>query len=235
MKWKNDHLQIYFPKSDQIGLNKDEARHIFPNPNNSSVCPLPALESYLLFFPSFFVDGKKLFPGIYQKKSFNTCLQRVTKPNSHLYKIINIKSQELGSHSICKGAATYCCASVHPGPLIVSVCLGAGWTVGRVKEQYLKYEDAGDELDGRTLTGIPPTSRNFGISPVCFKQTTENSKDIDEFASIVFPIKHSLLISLRHVLLATFIYNEKWTIQMILPSYLLAQSLYFASYGHYPN
>ena len=59
--------------------------------------------------------------------------------------------------------------------------MGAGWTVGRVKEKYLKYENAGDELVGRILTGIPPTSYEFGISPVCFKQTTENLNDVDNF------------------------------------------------------
>ena len=91
----------------------------------------------------------------------------------------------------------------------------ASCTVGRVKERYLKYKNVGDELVGRTLTGIPPTSCNFRISPVYFKQTTENLKDIDEFASLVFPIEHFVLISLSHVLLATFIFYEEWTIQMI--------------------
>ena len=38
----------------------------------------------------------------------------------------------------------------------------------------------------RTITGIPPTSYDFGISPAYFKRTTENSKDIDDFASLVF-------------------------------------------------
>ena len=87
----------------------------------------------------------------------------------------------------------------------VLVCLRAGWTVCSVKEQYLKYENAGDELVGCTLTGIPPTSCDHGISPVYLKQTAENSKDIDKFASLVFSIKYSVLISSSHVLLATFI------------------------------
>ena len=67
------------------------------------------------------------------------------------------------------------------------MCLRAGWSVGRVKEQCLKYENDEDELVGRTLTEIPPTSCDFGISPVYFKQTTENSANIDDFSSLVFP------------------------------------------------
>ena len=92
--------------------------------------------------------------------------------------------------------------------------------------QYLKYENAGDELVGCTLTGI---------SPVCFKQPTENSNDIDEFARLVFSIEHSVPISLSHVLLVRFIFNEKWTIEMIPPTYLLAQSLYLTLCEYYPN
>ena len=96
--------------------------------------------SYILVFPSIFVDGNKLFSGKDQKKRFNTFLQRVTKSNSHLYQALHVDPKELGSYSIRKVVAIYCCIDVHPGPTIVSVCLRAAWTVGRVKERYLKYE-----------------------------------------------------------------------------------------------
>ena len=131
---------IYFRKHkfDQIGLNKEEARHVYFNPNDEAVCSLLVLTSYLLDFPSIFVDGNKLFPGKDQKKRFNTCLHRVAHSNTHLYQTLSVDPKELGSHLICKSAATYCCTSVHPGPPIVSVCLRAGWTAGRVKERYLK-------------------------------------------------------------------------------------------------
>ena len=79
-----------------------------------------------------------------------------------------IEPDEIGSHSICKGAVTYCSAGVHLGPPIVSVYSWAGWRIDRVKEWYLQYEYAGDELLGQTLAGIPPTSCAFCISPFCF-------------------------------------------------------------------
>ena len=42
LKWENDHVKVYFSKhkSDQIGLNKDEARHIYSNPKDPVVCPI---------------------------------------------------------------------------------------------------------------------------------------------------------------------------------------------------
>ena len=85
VKWEIDHLKIYFPKyeSDQIGLNKNEARSVYSNPDDPSVFPLQALASYLLVFPSILVDGNKLFPGKDQKKRFNTWIYRVTDSDSH--------------------------------------------------------------------------------------------------------------------------------------------------------
>ena len=67
----------------------------------------------------------------------------MVKTNEEDFQSIYVDINEIGSHSIRKGAATYCCAGVHPGPPIVSVGLRAGWTIGRVKERYLKYENAG--------------------------------------------------------------------------------------------
>ena len=44
MTWESDHLKIYFArhKSDQIGLNKVEARHVYSNPCCPVVCPVRA-------------------------------------------------------------------------------------------------------------------------------------------------------------------------------------------------
>ena len=102
VKWENNNLKIYSPKhkSDHIGLSKDEARDIYSNPNDPSVCPLCELASYLLVFPSIFVDGNKLFPGKDQKKRFNTCFHRVIKSNSHQHETLHVDPNELGSDLI---------------------------------------------------------------------------------------------------------------------------------------
>ena len=118
---------------------------------------------------------QKLFSGSDQKKRFNSCLHRVMHYNTHIYKTSFVDPKEIGSHSIRKGAAMYCCADIHPGLPIVSVCLRAGWTIGRVKERSLKYENTGDEFVGLILTVIPLTNCKFGIPPVYFScsQTDE--------------------------------------------------------------
>ena len=69
---ENDHLKVNFPiyKSDQIDLNKEEARLIYSNTKDSAVYLIQALASYLLAFPEIFINGNKLFPGNDQKRKF---------------------------------------------------------------------------------------------------------------------------------------------------------------------
>ena len=70
-----------------------------------------------------FHDTKKLFPVKDQEKRFHTYLCRVMQCITHIYETLFDDAKEIGSHSIRKAAATYCCAGVHPGPPIVSICL----------------------------------------------------------------------------------------------------------------
>ena len=128
LKWENDHLKVYFAnhKSDIIDLNKGEARHMYSNPKDPAVCPIQTLASYLLVFQETFINGNKLLTGKNQKKRFNSCLHRIFHSNKHIYQTIFVDPDDNGSHSIRKGAAIYCCAGVHLGPPIVSVCLQAG-------------------------------------------------------------------------------------------------------------
>ena len=68
--------------------------------------------------------------------------------NTHIYQILFVDPDKMGSHPIRKCSVTYCCAGLHPEPLIVSVYLKAGWKIGRVKEKSLKYKNVGGKIVG---------------------------------------------------------------------------------------
>ena len=95
-------------------------------------------------------------------------------------------------------------------PPIVSIYLCTDWTTGRVKERYLKSENAGDELVGRTLTGIPPTSCNFDISPVYFVQNSEYTDKIKDLLKVAFPVLRNRVASMCRSLIAYFIHHEEF-------------------------
>ena len=154
--------------------------------------------------------------------------------NTHIYMNLFFHPEEIGSHLIRRGTATYCRAGAHPDPPIVSVCLRAGWTIGRVKERYLKYENAGHELVGRTLTGILPTSCEFGISPVLFLIFTNICKP--SWRICMSCITYSTFKILSHILLSrTFIHHENWTVQATSQTCPLKSSLCFSFTEKYPN
>ena len=56
--------------------------------------------------------------------------------------------QHIGTHSIRKGAVSYLSA-VPGGPQTVAVCICADWTMGKVKDTYMRYVDSGDQFVGR--------------------------------------------------------------------------------------
>ena len=213
LKWEADHLKIYFPchKSDPKGETKEIPRHVYSNPLILEVCPLRALSSYLMVFPDILNEGVRLFPGgDDQKKRFNRLFNECLERNSEEFLTkLGVDYTEIDTHSIRIGTATYCCSGAHPGPLIVSVCLRAGWSLGRVKERYLKYEPCGDEVFGRTLTGIPSTCGELTPSPVYFNSKTI-IQCIKQLSSLIFRNHHSLM-PLIEAMLASFIYHESWT------------------------
>ena len=229
MRWENDTLKVFFPrhKDDAVGLTKDEARHVYSNPLAPAVCALRALASYLVIFPKMLIDDNCLFPRTQQKSRFNRLLYEVLMKHEAIFQAHGTDPTEIGSHSIRKGAATYCCAGAIPGPPIVSVCLSVGWTIGKVKERYLKYENSGDQYVRRTLTGISPSSGEFAFSP-CYFKPDSNEDFINNLSTFVFPTQDpTLAIFIKH-LLASFIYHEEFTTKYTPPESPLMHCSYFS-------
>ena len=53
-------------------------------------------------------------------------------------------------------------------PPIVSICIRCGWTMGGVKNGYLKDEEAGDQYMGQCNTDKYQLSKRFSLSPAYF-------------------------------------------------------------------
>ena len=89
---------------------------------------------------------------------------------------------------------------------------------------------------GRTLTGIPPTSVEFGISQVYFKSGSNVNNEIEEFLSVCFPsLEHPRIHGLSRVLLASLIYHEKWTEENTHAASPLFNTSYYSYHVCYTN
>jgi hypothetical protein len=177
-------MQVYFghQKNDQEGERPKDPRHVFPNPVNPAVCPVLSLAIYLLC-TGFEEEPNKLFPGGKQYDRYHKALKRLLEDpvvKAEL-KGRGIDPSQIGTHSVRKGAATYCASGLTAGPSMAAIQLRAGWTLEGVQNRYIRYEGAGDQVVGRTVSGLPYTTVDFAILPPFFRVSGDLLKTaIDE-------------------------------------------------------
>lgn len=139
-------------KTNQTGEEAKYPRHMFANPVDPVVCPVLSLSFYLTScFNSFTVsDDSPLFPGAPQENRFSRILKRVLVEHQAEVNAMGFELDEIGTHSIRKGASSYL-TSLPGGPPAAVSSLRGGWTMGNVKDRYFKYQEAGDQYVGRCL------------------------------------------------------------------------------------
>ncbi|KAL7575924.1 hypothetical protein ACA910_000723 [Epithemia clementina (nom. ined.)] len=78
-----------------------------------------------------------LFPGNDQYQRFSTILHCCIVEHEAEVLAQGYIPSDIGTHSIRKGAITYM-ASLPGGPSIASICIRSGWTLGNVKDIYMR-------------------------------------------------------------------------------------------------
>jgi len=211
-----DAFQVFFEhsKTDQLGEESKYPRHLYANPLEPSICPVMSLT---LYFSSCFncpvTLDSYLFPGRDQEERFSKIMKRVLLTHEKEVAELGNDIRLIGTHSIRKGAVSYM-ASVPGGPPAASICVRAGWTMGRVKDIYMRYVDSGDQFVGRCLSLLPLLSSHFASSPPYFPETaTDDEKNwLDALRQAQFPMVASLpnYAMLTRMCLATLLYHRKW-------------------------
>ncbi|CAN0513534.1 unnamed protein product, partial [Phaeothamnion confervicola] len=115
-------------------------------------------------------QDRKLFPGHDQYQRFGAFLGRKASGTDNLFEFFDVAAKDIGTHSARKGAATYAASGSTACPPIPAICLRAGWTVGPVQDRYIRYEAAGDQYMGRTVSGLPLSSHDFCVLPPHLKK-----------------------------------------------------------------
>ena len=228
LEWREDSLRVYFAhmKNDQTGERKRDPRHIYSNPHVPVVCPVLALSVYFSLFSISGTVDSALFPGSNQYKRFASFFEYIL--NKHQVEIkrdFGVSVEDLGVHSLRKGAATYISSGSTCAPPQVATNIRAGWTMGTIQDTYLRYEAAGDQYVGRVVTGLPICSWKFAVLPpqivdcdvetceemieCCFPSVPEGLKYLARFLTV--SILYHLDTLLKHVpsthplLLASFL------------------------------
>jgi hypothetical protein len=160
-------IQFAHSKTDMRGTEEAFKRYIYANPENPTICPILALSVYLATTPTRGNTGK-LFGGTNQYERFRKQLQALVNMHQLEIRGMGVDPKDIGVHSIRKGAATYVCSGTTCAPSIAAVCNRAGWTMGKVKDTYIRYESAMDEYVGRMVCGLNINSFKFSVSPPFF-------------------------------------------------------------------
>ena len=72
--------------------------------------------------------------------------------------------EDIGTHSITKGATTHASSGSTASPSSVAINNQGGWTLGTVPDVYMLYEKAGAHYVGQILAGLPVLSAHFAVS-----------------------------------------------------------------------
>ena len=152
-------------KTAMGGNDMKHKQHIYANPICLPICALTSLAKYLAIYQSK-ADGMLFDKNSYQ--IFGKYLQKLVAANKVEVERLGINIEEIGVHSIRKGAATYCCGGTTAAPHIASVCNRAGWTMGKVKYKYIQYAASVDQHVGRVVSGLPVLNVKYGCTSPYF-------------------------------------------------------------------
>lgn len=208
-------------KSDQSG-ERAYARSIFANPGKPEVCPFLAMA--LQVFSASGFGGQRtenasplLFGKHGAEQRFSEALAKMMKKNEDLANQLGTaRAQDIGTHSIRKGAATYLTGQME-GPSGIAVFQRAGWSLG-VQDRYL-MSSGEDQYTGRFCSLLNPLEESFACLPPHFKDNRVPFP-ADHCWATVLPGWTSLphnFQSVLPVLLASVVFHNDW-LRATLPS-----------------
>jgi hypothetical protein len=161
-------VKYNWSKSDQAGLD-DQIRHVYANPLLPEMCPFLALGLWALGHPDEVGEGL-IFPGDDQKARFAKAARKYWAMDDIEQALEEraLKPEDLGSHSLRKGAATFVAGGSTAAPGQFAICNRAQWIQPGHTGRYVKLEAAADQYVGRTVTGLPIMSQDFAVMPPKF-------------------------------------------------------------------
>ena len=229
--WGSDGMTIRFAhmKTDTEGGDSARLRHLFSNPYCLPICVTTAVGKYLsTFLPK---ENGMLFDGNSYNRFQKYLKGLVTKYHVDVERL-GINPKDIGVLSIRKGAATYCCGGTTAAPHIAAVCNRAGWTMGKVKDTYIQYGEAGDQHVGRVVAGLPVLNAKYACSPayICIDDTdnpeenTCTAEDVEHVVQTFFPGFVTVSISFKPVAIhcaAALLFAKDYFNEALSPRYVL--------------
>ena len=172
------HVRFRHTKSQQHGQARRYKRACYSNPFEWYIDMPFLLGLYLATsFNTVQRRGMRLFPGGGKSQSSRVTNHFKRLLKEHEDEVLGMgydSIDELGLHSIRKGATTYL-SSLPGGPSLPAICRRAGWSLGHVHDLYIFQTQEGDEFAGRCLSMLNMMNGDFGSSPAFFADDAGNA------------------------------------------------------------
>ncbi len=158
-------------------------------------------------------------------------LKTLCEDNSVVLGNYGLLPEDLSTHSLRKGPATYAAAGTTSAPTRVAICHRAGSTNGKVMDTYVKVQMEGDCFVVRTVSGLPVDSIKFATLPPHFIfMDFEELEEINVYAKEQFgehfeglddnevndadlgPLPIGL-VALKHYLLASLVHHMDFLLE----------------------
>lgn len=220
--FRNGAVTVKIPKckNDQDGDHAFE-KHIFANPLQPKYCGVLALA--MRVWTMSVQDGGRLFPGATPERKFCDALSIVMERISGFSAAGRSLLQNIGAHSIKKGAITFL-NGILGGPNAIAIELRADHHIGDVRSRYIFESVSQDMYIGRCLAMLPLHNVDFCCTAAHF----HGECDIEWDA--VLPIHGSFPSSfqpLLPVLLAQLVHHRAWLRQSLSPGHPLLMTHLF--------
>lgn len=137
---------------------------------------------------------------------------------------LGIDPRDIGSHSLRKGSATFVASGSTSCPPMAAITIRVGWRMGGVQDTYIRYESAGDQFVGRTVSGLPINDYRFALLPPFI----EDSEILDEIVNLCFPDRHpDICLRILDYAAASLVYHSEYLLETLPPNHpLLATALF---------
>ena len=167
-----------------------------------------------------------LFHSLDQYARFGELLTKCLREHETELHAFGYQFEDLGTHSIRKGAVSYL-ASLVGGPPAAATCIRAGWTMGKVRDIYMRYVASGDQFVGRCLSLLPIHSVKFGVSPPFFSSHWEQWGMCVAEAQLTMLCNVTHLRRLAMMCTASLLHHRTFVLSSLQPNHVIRSSHVF--------
>lgn len=147
---------------------------MYANPLEPQLCVVLSLARYVFTYPELFLNNAALFQDNAQYSRYSKLFLKLLKATEEELKNMGVEPGDLDTYLCRKGVVTMVVVGCTVSSPIISIYVRVGWSMGGVKDKYLKRENTGDQYIWRYESCLDQLDKTFAVSPPHFDYSNLN-------------------------------------------------------------